>query len=39
MKKGFGITLGVIALLLVVVAFSSIYVVKENQYACVFRFS
>ena len=37
MKKG--IIIGVIALLLVIAAFSSIYVVQENQYACTFRFS
>ena len=37
MKKG--IIIGVIALLLVIVAASSVYVVKENQYACTFRFS
>ena len=37
MKKG--IIIGIIALLLVIVAFSSIYVVEENQYACTFRFS
>ena len=37
MKKG--IIIGVIALLLIIVAASSIYVVKENQYACTFRFS
>ena len=37
MKKG--IIFGAIALLLVITAFSSIYVVQENQYACTFRFS
>ena len=37
MKKG--IIIGIIAVLLVIVAASSMYVVKENQYACVFRFS
>ena len=37
MKKG--ILIGIIALVLVIVAFSSMYVVEENQYACVFRFS
>ena len=37
MKKG--IIIGVIVLLLVIVAASSMYVVKENQYACTFRFS
>ena len=37
MKKG--IIIGVIALLLVIVAASSVYTVKENQYACTFRFS
>ena len=37
MKKW--IIIGSIALLLVIVAFSSMYVVQENQYGCVFRFS
>ena len=37
MKKG--ILIGVIALLLVIVAASSVYTVQENQYACTFRFS
>jgi len=37
MKKW--IIIGAVALLLVIVAFSSIYVVQENQYGCVFRFS
>ena len=37
MKKG--IIIGIIALLLIIVAASSIYVVEENQYACTFRFS
>ena len=37
MKKG--IIIGVVALLLVIAAFGSIYVVQENQYACTFRFS
>jgi len=37
MKKG--IIFGVIALVLVIVVFSSVYVVQEDQYACVFRFS
>ena len=37
MKKG--IIFGVIAVLLVIIAFSSMYVVEENQYACTFRFS
>ena len=37
MKKG--IIIGVIALFLVIVAFSSIYVVEENEFACTFRFS
>ena len=37
MKKG--IWIGVIALLLVIVAASSLYTVEENQYACIFRFS
>ena len=37
MKKG--IIIGIIALALVIVAFNSMYVVQENQYACVFRFS
>ena len=37
MKKG--IIIGVIALLLVIVAASSVYTVEENQYACTFRFS
>ena len=37
MKKG--ILIGIIALALVIVAFSSMYVVAENQYGCVFRFS
>ncbi len=37
MKKG--IIIGVIALLLIIVAASSVYVVQENQYACTFRFS
>ena len=37
MKKG--IIVGVIALVLVIVVACSIYVVKENEYACTFRFS
>ena len=37
MKKG--IIIGVIVLLLVIVAASSIYTVQENEYACTFRFS
>mgnify|MGYP002514914048 CR=1 FL=1 len=37
MKKG--IIIGVIAVLLVVLAFSSMYTVRENEYACTFRFS
>ena len=37
MKKG--IIIGAIALLLVIVAFSSVYTVAENEYACTFRFS
>ena len=37
MKKG--IIIGIIALLLIIVAASSVYTVKENEYACTFRFS
>ena len=37
MKKG--IIIGVILLLLVIIGFSSIYTVEENQFACTFRFS
>ena len=37
MKKG--IIIGIIALLLVIVAASSMYTVEENQFACTFRFS
>ena len=37
MKKA--IIIGVIALVLVIVAFSSVYTVAENEYACIFRFS
>ena len=37
MKKG--IIIGVIVLLLIIVGASSVYTVKENQYACTFRFS
>ena len=37
MKKK--ILIGVIALVLVIVAFSSMYTVRENEYACTFRFS
>ena len=37
MKKG--IIIGIIALLLVIVAASSMYTVKENEFACTFRFS
>ena len=37
MKKG--IIIGVIAAVLIIVALSSVYVVKENEYACTFRFS
>lgn len=36
MKKA--IIIGVVALLLIVVAVTSMYTVEENQYACVFRF-
>ena len=31
--------IGIIALFLIIVAFNSMYVVQENQYGCVFRFS
>ena len=37
MKKG--IIIGIVLLLLVVVAANSFYTVREDQYACVFRFS
>ena len=37
MKKG--IIIGAIALLLIIVVASSVYTVKENEYACTFRFS
>ena len=37
MKKG--IIIGIIAAVLIIVALSSMYVVKENEYACTFRFS
>ena len=37
MKKK--VWLGVLVILLVILAASSIYVVEENQYACIFRFS
>ena len=37
MKKT--ILISAIVLLLVIVAFSSVYTVKENEYACTFRFS
>ena len=37
MKKT--IWISVIALVLVIVAFSSVYTVRENEYACTFRFS
>ena len=37
MKKG--IMIGIIALVLVIVAASSMYTVQENQSACIFRFS
>ncbi len=37
MKKG--IIIGIVALLLVIVAFSSMYTVQENEYACTVRFS
>ena len=37
MKKG--IIIGAIALLLIILAASSVYVVQENQFACTFRFS
>ena len=37
MKKG--IIIGVIVLLLAIVAFSSMYTVEENEFACTFRFS
>ena len=37
MKKT--IIISLIALVLVIVAFSSVYTVKENEYACTFRFS
>ncbi len=38
MKKGY-IILAVVLLLVVIVAANSFYVVEENQYACIFRFS
>ena len=37
MKKG--IIIAAIVLLLVIVASGSFYTVKENEYACTFRFS
>ncbi|MBE6941974.1 MAG: protease modulator HflC [Ruminococcaceae bacterium] len=37
MKKT--IWISIVALVLVIVAFSSVYTVKENEYACTFRFS
>ena len=37
MKKG--IIIGVIALVLIIVLASSVYTVRENEYACTFRFS
>ena len=37
MKKG--IIIGIVALVLVIVVFSSMYTVAENEYACTFRFS
>ena len=37
MKKG--IIIGAIVLLLIIIGASSIYTVKENEYACTFRFS
>jgi membrane protease subunit HflC len=37
MKKG--IIIGIVALLLVIVGFSSIYTVQENEFACTFRFA
>ncbi len=37
MKKG--IIIGIVVALLLIVGFSSIYVVEENQYACTVRFS
>ncbi len=37
MKKG--IIIGIVAVLLIIVGISSIYVVQENQYACTVRFS
>ena len=37
MKKG--IVFGIIAAVLIVVALSSVYTVKENEFACTFRFS
>ena len=33
------IIIGIVALLLIIVVFSSMYTVKENEYACTFRFS
>ena len=37
MKKG--IIIGAVAVILIIVALSSVYVVKENEFACTFRFS
>ena len=37
MKKG--IVIGIIALLVIILAASSMYTVREDEYACVFRFS
>ena len=37
MKKG--IIIGIVALVLVILAFSSVYTVAENEYACTFRFA
>ena len=40
MKKGIiGTIIGILAVVLIIVAFSSVYTVEENQYACIFRFS
>ncbi len=39
MKKGIGIILAVVALLLIITVSGSMYTLNEDEYACVFRFS
>jgi regulator of protease activity HflC (stomatin/prohibitin superfamily) len=38
-RKAIKITLGIVVLIVIIILASSIYVVQENEYACIVRFS